>query len=76
MKKKSFPIGKVILRIFAVIFILAVLFIGFFGIKGYNMYKKATEKRTIEEIVESIRSQDNFILYEELPEIYIDAVIS
>lgn len=76
MKKKSLPIGKIILRIFTVIFILVILFVGFFGVKGYNLYKKATEKRTIEDIVESIRSQENFVSYDELPEIYIDAVIS
>jgi penicillin-binding protein, 1A family len=76
MKKESLSAGKFILRIFAVVFLLFFLFIGVYGIKGYNMYKKATKKQSIEEIIESVRTQEHFVSYEELPEIYIDAVIS
>lgn len=76
MKKKSITASGVILRIAAVIFLFVFLFVGYYGLKGYNLYKKATEKRSIEEMIESVKSQENFVSYEELPEIYIDAVIS
>ena len=57
---------------------LAVLFAAgvFFGIKGYHMYQDAVENMPISEKAAAIRGMDHFVEYEELPEIYIDAVIS
>lgn len=47
-----------------------------FGISGYKMYKEAVQNTTISEMVKSIQDDENFVEYNELPEIYIDAVIS
>lgn len=40
------------------------------------MYRNAVEKTPISEKVESIRNMEGFTEYEELPKIYVDAVIS
>lgn len=76
MKKRTGTVLKiVVIVILAVLFLLAVAG-AYFAIKGYKMYASAVEETPIEEKVESIRSMDNFIEFEELPEIYVDAVIS
>lgn len=76
MKSKLVPIIKILIKILIWVIIILILTVGFFGIKGYMMYKRSVEEKSITEIVDEIRSRDNFISYDELPEIYIDAVIS
>ena len=44
--------------------------------EGYGLYKNAVEEVSLEEKVAKIRSQENFISIEELPETYVQAVIS
>ena len=43
---------------------------------GYGLYKNAVEEVSLEEKVAKIRSQENFTSIEELPETYVQAVIS
>ena len=74
-KPKSF-IKKFVLHLFAALFcIIAVVFL-VFGIKGYSMYRDAVTAYPIPQMVSSIQSREHFVEYEELPTIYIDAVIS
>jgi len=62
--------------LFAALFcIIAVVFL-VFGIKGYSMYRDAVTAYPIPQMVSSIQSREHFVEYEELPTIYIDAVIS
>lgn len=76
MKKRTSAVLKiVIIVILAVMFLLAAAG-AFFAIKGYKMYLNAVAETPIEEKVESIRGMDNFIEFDELPEIYVEAVIS
>lgn len=75
MKNTLRIIRKTLLRLF-VFFLAAFLCLtAFFGIKGYRMYKDAVKENPITEMVDSIRSKENFTTYDELPSIYIDAVI-
>lgn len=48
----------------------------FFGVKGYQMYNGAVKEKPINERVEEIRGMEGFTPYSELPQFYIDAVIS
>lgn len=57
-------------------FLLILLFGGFYGIKGYNMYKSAINEKSLTDRVEEIRSMENFTSYSELPQFYIQAIIS
>ena len=43
---------------------------------GYNMYKEAIEQTPIEQKVESIRNTEGFTEYDDIPKMYVDAVIS
>ena len=67
---------KILLTAVAVILIIAFIAGTYFGIKGYEMYQNAVAEKPFEETVEEIRSEEDFVRFSELPEIYIDAVIS
>ena len=67
---------KVIKRILILI-ILVVLFAGaILTYKGYTMYKEALDKISVKDKVEELRSNKNFVEFEELPEFYVDAVVA
>ena len=51
---------------------IALLFIG----NGYNMYKNAINNAPLEEKVEEIRAKENYAEFSELPQTYVNAVIS
>lgn len=63
---------KVILFLTLIGLSIALLFIG----NGYNMYKEAIEETPLEEKVEEIRNKENYAKFSELPQTYINAVIS
>ena len=67
---------KHILIIFAAIIALLMIVIGIFAIKGAVMWNAARERSPIEQTVTRLRSDENFIRYDGLPEFYINAVIS
>ncbi len=71
---------KLCLRIAAAVIValLTLLIIAgsVFAFKGYRMYRDATSETPLNELVESIRAREDFVSYDELPQIYIDAVIS
>ena len=67
-------IGKLFCALVSVLLVAVLVVGGWFGIQGYNMYQDAIEDRPISEKVETIRAMDNFVEYDELPEIYIDEV--
>lgn len=45
-------------------------------VKGYLMYKGAIEKVPMDTLVKEITSDENYVKYDDLPKIYVDAVIS
>lgn len=63
---------KVILVIIVVSISIGLLVIG----NGHDMYKKAIKQVPLTEKVASIKEKDNYTKIEELPQMYIDAVIS
>lgn len=48
----------------------------FFGVKGYQMYQDAISQTSIKERVEEIRAEENFTVFSEMSDFYIEAVIS
>lgn len=46
------------------------------GLEGYGMYREALEQMSLEEKAESIRSKEGYTTFDELPELYVDAVLS
>lgn len=67
---------KVILKILAVILILAIGFFAYYIKIGYMMYNNAINTISIEEKVKEIESMNNYVRYEELPDDYINAVVA
>ncbi len=65
-------IGKVILIILSIIMVVGIVF----GVTGYNYYKEALEETPLKEKVAEIREDENFAKFEELPKIYVNAVIA
>lgn len=67
---------KRILIVLAAIMTLIMIIAGFFAIKGAMMWNDAEKSSPIEQMAADMRSRGNFVKYGELPEFYIDAVIS
>lgn len=67
---------KIVKRILIIIVTICVIMIGYFGIKGYNMYKDAIKTTNIENKISEIKSKENYTKLEEIPDIYKDAVIA
>lgn len=70
---------KVIKRVLIVLAILAgicIIVVGFFAIKGAIMWNNAKSVNPITQVAERLRAEDGFVKYEDLPEFYIDAVVS
>lgn len=61
-----------------IIFIILglIITVGIYTAIGYDMYKKALAETPIAEKVAEIKSKDNYTSFEELPQMYIDAVIA
>ena len=75
-RKKRHYIKKFILYLSAALLCFLICVGAFFGIKGYMMYKEATSQTSIEETVNAIRDEEHFTTYPDLPDFYINAVIS
>ena len=75
-RKKRHCVIKAIFRLLIVLVCLVLEVGAFFGVKGYEMYQDAIAERTLDERVEDIRNTENFTIYSELPQFYIDATIS
>ena len=63
---------KVLFFLTLIVLSIVLLFIG----NGYNMYKEAINNKTIEEKVEEIQNKENYTQFSELPQMYVNAVIS
>lgn len=70
---------KIIRTIFSIIGIIAalcVLFVGFFAIKGAVMWNNAKAEQPLDTLVTQLQSENGFAKISELPDFYINAVIS
>lgn len=72
MKKVIKIIIKILFILLLILTSIALLYVG----NGYNMYKKAIETMSIEDKVREIQSKENYTEISELPQMYINAVIS
>lgn len=76
MRKKLRRSLKIVFRVFTVLILIFTVVVIFYSYKGYQMYQDAIESTPVSETVSTIREREHFTKYEELPSIYIDAVIS
>lgn len=64
---------KLILLLLLIVIILAILY---FGITGFSMYRSAVSKISIEDKIEEIRSKENYVKMEDIPDYYWKAVVA
>ncbi len=69
-------VGKAIFSILLGLLIVAICAGALFGLQGYLLYRDAVEESSIADRVAEIESQAGYVPYEELPQFYIDAVVS
>ena len=65
-------IGKILFVILLMIISICLLFIG----NGYNMYKTAIKETPLEDKINEIKARENYTTLSELPQTYMNAVIS
>jgi monofunctional glycosyltransferase len=66
-----------IIRQVLILAMVAVICSGFSIVwKGYNIYLDAVEAVSLEEKAASIQTKENYTEYEQLPQVYVEAVIS
>lgn len=65
-------IGKILIVIFVVLLSFGLIIAG----TGYNMYKEAIDKTSLEEKVMQIKEKDNYTTLDEMPDIYKKAVVA
>ena len=65
-----------------ILFLILILIIGFLSVfgytlsKGYSMYKQAVAEIPINKLFSEVQEKDNFMKIDEVPEIFINAIIS
>ena len=74
-KKKRKPLNPII-KILLLIFFVFLVICNVIFYKGYITYQAATNEVSIEEKINSIKNQDNYIKIEDVSEYYKDAVIA
>lgn len=74
--KKRHSIRKMIGVFAAALLCITAAVSIFYGVKGYKMYRNALSQKSMEERVKEIRDKEHFTRYSDLPEFYINAVIS
>ena len=67
---------KVIKRIIILIVLIGLFAGGMLTYNGYTMYKQALDRISVIDKVEELRSQENYVRFEELPQFYVDAVVA
>lgn len=75
-EKKSRSVRNIIICLAAILFLAFNATGAFIVIKGWVMYRDAVSEMPIGERIEAIRSDEDFTLFSELSDFYIDAVIS
>lgn len=67
---------KVIKKVFFIVVLVTISVLLLMIGKGYEMYDNALEQMPLDKKIEEIRKKENYAKIEELPKIYINAVIS
>lgn len=67
---------KMVRRLALVMLLVCAGFCLVVGVKGYRLYKGALAEMSLAEKVESIRAKEDYTRFEDLPPIYVEAVLS
>lgn len=67
---------RIVKRLILIVLIGIIAVVAFFVKQGYDLYAQAIAEMSIEEKIQEIKSIENYTTYQELPEDYVNAVIS
>ncbi|MFQ6860933.1 MAG: transglycosylase domain-containing protein [Beduini sp.] len=67
---------KYIKRLLMLLIVIVLVIGGYYVYLGYQMYDKAKEEKPFDEMVETIKSNQSYTSLDQLPSIYLDAVIA
>lgn len=76
MKKLIKALLKLVSSALCIVLCAAVIAGVIFGVQGYNMYRDAVNEESISDRVDEIQNGENYVTFDQLPSIYVDAVIS
>ena len=69
-------VGKMVKRVLLGLALAAGLLCAVVGVRGYQMYRSALQEKSIEEAVAGLRAQPGSTSADELPQVYLDAVVA
>ena len=69
-------IGKMVKRVLLGLALIAGLACAVLGVRGYQMYRSALQEKSIEEAVAELHAQPGYTSVDELPQVYLDAVVA
>lgn len=69
-------VKKIIKRTIGILLLIFLIVSGVIGYKGYERYKEAVEMMPLQEKISEIRKKPSYTETEELPQIYLDAVVA
>ena len=69
-------IFRFLIRLFGILFFVVMLIIGVYVKEGYDMYQTAFSEKTISEMIVEVESKENYTKIEDVPKIYINAVVA
>lgn len=67
---------KFIKRILILIILLFLIWAGLTIKSGYDMYSNALAEKSLDEAIEEIKSKENYTVYDDMPEIYFQALVA
>ncbi len=76
MNKAAHSVKKLIIILLAAVMLAGVAGGVYYGVEGYRFYKEETEIKPVAEMLERIERKESFTEYKDIPQIYIDAVVS
>lgn len=67
---------KYLYLVFFLVIVSLALVTSVYVYKGYSMYKNALDNKSIDSVISSIESKEDYVNLDDIPDIYINAVIS
>lgn len=67
---------KIFKKLFLILVLIVIICISIVGFIGHNYYQKALEEKSLTDRVLEIQEDEDFVKFEDLSKIYIDAVIA
>lgn len=67
---------RILLILFGIGFSLCLFLAGYLAISGYQMYEDAMQEKSLSQRVEEVRSKPGYTAYDQLPELYREAVVA